>query len=73
MRWMRWFRPGSRSIALARSRRPPLADIVDIERLLQLQGPRLDRAYVRRWLVDSVGEGDVRVLKWDEICTAIPA
>lgn len=47
-------------------------DIVDIERLLVLQGERLDRTYVRRWLVDSVGEEDERVEKWDQLCTTFP-
>ncbi|MBI3246928.1 MAG: hypothetical protein HYZ50_10535 [Deltaproteobacteria bacterium] len=47
-------------------------DIVDIERLLVLQGPRLDRSYVRLWLVDSVGEEDERVQKWDALSVAFP-
>jgi hypothetical protein len=48
-------------------------DIVDIERLLVLQGPHLDRDYVRRWLVDSVGEEDERVQKWDALCATFPS
>ncbi|MBM4256986.1 MAG: nucleotidyltransferase family protein [Deltaproteobacteria bacterium] len=47
-------------------------DIVDIDRVLSLQGDRLDRAYIRRWLVDSVGEEDERVQKWNQLCTTIP-
>jgi hypothetical protein len=47
-------------------------DIVDIERLLVLQGTRLDRSYIRQWLIDSVGEEDERVQKWDVRCEAFP-
>jgi hypothetical protein len=42
-------------------------DLVDIERLLATQGPRLEAAYVRRWLVEMMGDEDVRVKKWDEL------
>ena len=48
-------------------------DIVDIERIVAIQGGRLDRGYVRRWLVDCVGADAERVRKWDEICAALPA
>lgn len=41
-------------------------DIVDIERLVALS-PALDRSYVRGWLVDCMGEDDVRVREWDRI------
>jgi len=47
-------------------------DIVDVERLVAVQGGRLDRAYVRDWLVDCVGADDVRVARWDAICAALP-
>lgn len=47
-------------------------DIVDVERLVGAQGPRLDRRYVRRWLVDCVGADDERVRTWDRICDALP-
>jgi hypothetical protein len=46
-------------------------DIVDVERLVALQGARLDRAYIRRWLVDCVGPDDARVHKWDELSAAL--
>jgi hypothetical protein len=42
-------------------------DIVDLERLVAVQGTRLDHGYVRRWMVDMVGEDDERVSKWDEL------
>lgn len=46
-------------------------DVVDVERMVALQGARLDRDYVRRWLIDCVGEQDGRVQRWDEICAAL--
>lgn len=48
-------------------------DIVDVERVLAAQGARLDRDYVRRWLVDCVGADDARVARWDQLCAALPA
>ena len=42
-------------------------DLLDLERLLALAGAGFDRAYVRRWLVETVGDGDARVSKWDEL------
>lgn len=42
-------------------------DIPDLERIIGVQGPRLDRAYVRRWVVDMMGDDDERVRKWDEL------
>jgi hypothetical protein len=47
-------------------------DIVDVERLVAVQGGRLDRAYVRTWLVDCVGEDSERVRRWDALCLALP-
>lgn len=45
-------------------------DLVDLERLLGSMGRRLDAPYVRRWLVDTMGEDDERVRRWDELCAA---
>lgn len=42
-------------------------DIADVERLVRFQGERLDRAYIRLWLVRTVGEKDDRVAAWDRI------
>lgn len=42
-------------------------DLVDLERLVAVQGATLDTAYVRRWLVDMMGADDVRVTRWDQI------
>jgi hypothetical protein len=41
-------------------------DLVDLERLVAVR-PELDRAYVRRWIVEMMGEDDQRSRKWDEI------
>ncbi|MBI5499958.1 MAG: hypothetical protein HY907_06925 [Deltaproteobacteria bacterium] len=42
-------------------------DIADLERLVAVRGTRLDAAYVRRHLVDMMGEDDPRVARWDQI------
>lgn len=42
-------------------------DINDITRLVAFQGDALDHGYVRRWLVDMVGEDDERMTTWDNI------
>ena len=41
-------------------------DIVDLERLVAVR-PELNRAYVRRYIVEMMGEDDERTPKWDEI------
>lgn len=42
-------------------------DIADIERLIAVRRGQHDRAYVRRWLVAMMGEGDERVGRWDAL------
>lgn len=42
-------------------------DLSDIARLVAFQGAALDRDYVRRWLVETVGEVDERVERWDQM------
>lgn len=42
-------------------------DLLDVERLAALQGDALDCGYVRRWLVDCVGDDDRRVSWWDRL------
>ena len=44
-------------------------DVLDLERLVAVQGTNVDTAYVRGWLVDMMGEEDVRVRRWDRIVT----
>lgn len=44
---------------------------VDVERLLALMGNSLDRAMVRRELVEVVGEDDSRVGRWDALVEAL--
>ena len=41
-------------------------DIVDLERLVAVR-PELDATYVRRWIVDMMGEDDERTRRWDDI------
>ena len=45
-------------------------DVLDLEKLLAVQGAVLDRSYIRKWLVDMMGEGDERVARWDAIVKA---
>lgn len=45
-------------------------DLVDLQRLIAVQGPRLDTAYVRSHVAGMVGEPDERVVKWDELVAA---
>ena len=42
-------------------------DIVDLERLIGIQGKRLDVAWIRAQIVDMAGADDVRVKRWDEL------
>ena len=42
-------------------------DLVDVEKLLVVQGENIDTAYIRRWLVDMMGEGDERILALDQM------
>lgn len=42
-------------------------DVVDLERLVAVSGDRLDHAYVRRWIVEMMGEDDERTRRWDDI------
>lgn len=47
-------------------------DIVDLERLVEVQGPKLDVAYVRQHLVTLMGESDERVSRWDQLTGQVP-
>lgn len=47
-------------------------DRVDVERLVQVR-PQLDRAYIRRRLVDDLGADDERVAFWDAVVARHPA
>ncbi len=42
-------------------------DFADIQRMLELQGARFDHLFVRRALVEMLGENDQRVKEWDEL------
>jgi hypothetical protein len=45
-------------------------DVVDLERLIEVQRDALDVAYVRVELVKIMGEDDERVKRWDELVHA---
>ena len=40
--------------------------MVDLERLIAVR-PELDRAYIRRWIVEMMGEDDERTRTWDQL------
>jgi hypothetical protein len=42
-------------------------DVADLGQLVAVRQEALDRVYVRRWIVEMMGEGDPRVAKWDEL------
>lgn len=46
-------------------------DLIDVERMLAVRGSELDRAFVRRSLVEMLGD-DERIRKWDDICGRVP-
>ena len=41
-------------------------DLMDLERLVLFMEQRLDTEYVRRWLLEMVGEDDHRLKTWDD-------
>jgi len=42
-------------------------DIVDLQRMIAVQGKRLDVNYVRKKIVEMMGADDERVIRWDEL------
>jgi hypothetical protein len=44
-------------------------DLLDVEKLILVQGKDLDVFYIRRWLVDMMGQDDERVLSFDAMCS----
>ncbi|MDZ7685700.1 MAG: hypothetical protein U5O39_12375 [Gammaproteobacteria bacterium] len=42
-------------------------DLLDVEKLIEIQGAALDVDYIRRWLVDMMGDDDERVVALDQI------
>lgn len=42
-------------------------DLVDLERMVMIQGAALDRSFVRRSVASMMGESDERMRAWDEI------
>ena len=47
-------------------------DLVDVEKLVAVQGATLMRDYIRAWMVDMMGEGDERIAAWDSIAARNP-
>jgi hypothetical protein len=47
-------------------------DLLDVERMLQVQGAAFDREFVRRALVDMLDDTDTRIEKWDAFCERNP-
>ena len=47
-------------------------DLVDVEKLVSVQREDLDTAYIRRWMVDMMGEDDERVAFWDRVLARNP-
>lgn len=45
-------------------------DLIDVERMLAVQGERFDRAFVRAALVEMLDE-DARIETWDELCRRV--
>lgn len=44
-----------------------IKDRGDLERLVAVRGRDLDHAYIRRWIVEMMGEDDERTRAWDDI------
>jgi hypothetical protein len=42
-------------------------DLLDVEKLVQIRGEALNRAYVRKHVVEMVGEDDPRTREWDRL------
>lgn len=44
-------------------------DLADVGRLLEIQGKTFDRGFVRKWLVEMLGEDDERLPIWDQLAS----
>jgi hypothetical protein len=49
-----------------------LKDQADVEQIIEFQGTMLESGYIRTWLVDMVGEEDIRISWWDSRGLASP-
>lgn len=47
-------------------------DLADVEQVLTVQGPALDRPWVRNQLVDMYGMRDPRIAAWDDLVHEVP-
>ncbi len=48
-------------------------DLLDIEQILKVQGAKFDRAWVREQVAEIFGSLDLRIKRWDELTSEIPA
>jgi hypothetical protein len=48
-------------------------DIDDLAQLVAVRREALDHAYIRRWLVEMMGEDDERTRRWDDIVARFAA
>lgn len=64
--WSGWFL-SAEAIALFKLLFFRGKDVVDLARLVAVRGDALDTNYVRRWIVEMMGEDDERVRRWDDI------
>jgi len=44
-----------------------IKDRADLERLVAVRGSDLDHRYIRRWIVEMMGEDDERTRAWDDL------
>ena len=47
-------------------------DLADVHTMLAVRRGKIDRDYIRDWLVEMVGESDDRVIRWDAFSSEIP-
>lgn len=48
-------------------------DLIDVERILEVQGSKFDRSWVRTQLVEIFGARDPRIAAWDDLAARVPA
>lgn len=48
-----------------------LKDLADVEEILRVQGPRLNRDWVKTHLAEIFGQRDPRVARWDELAGGV--
>jgi hypothetical protein len=46
-------------------------DLVDVQRLIEIQGDAVDRGFVRQSLIDMLGPDDERIRSWDDLMARV--